>query len=383
MANSIPLEIPKHVYDQIRFLCSEISEVEWSGVLFYSVEGSIRNWDSLKLKVEHIYPMHKGTAGYTEYSYDDNLVEFRMKNPHTLKWKLGHVHSHNNMSVFFSGTDQSELEDNSPLHNYYLSLIVNNRMEMTAKVAMVGEVPNYQCTDESGEKFDFEIEAPKKTMFIFDCDITVPGNNISVEDSFIERTREIIAISDTNKAKFDASKKSTGIDNPLFDFKNRKTPGFKREFQTRFDKLNKKETGSHLDERPLWQQVNEAKEVFFRGSDTKRIPEAYTGEDFARVICRMGDGDITLDTLDDAITDLAASDRSYFDFVEHIILKYPEYYDEYWPKGKDFGMDHFLEATEDVISELEEYMDEHKFIEELITGLQLMIARIEKQSKTF
>lgn len=39
------------------------------------------------------------------------------------------------MDVFFSGTDKQELVTNSEHHNFYLSLIVNNRNEMTAKVA--------------------------------------------------------------------------------------------------------------------------------------------------------------------------------------------------------------------------------------------------------
>jgi hypothetical protein len=38
--------------------------------------------------------MHKGSAGYTEYDYDEEVVGFRMDNPESLKWKIGHIHSH-------------------------------------------------------------------------------------------------------------------------------------------------------------------------------------------------------------------------------------------------------------------------------------------------
>lgn len=41
------------------------------------------------------------------------------------------------MTTFFSSTDQSELQDNTPFHNYYLSLIVNYAGEYTARVAYI------------------------------------------------------------------------------------------------------------------------------------------------------------------------------------------------------------------------------------------------------
>lgn len=50
-------------------------------------------------------------------------------NEHLEECRIGHIHSHNTMGVFFSGTDWGELEDNAPNHNYYLSLIVNNFMD--------------------------------------------------------------------------------------------------------------------------------------------------------------------------------------------------------------------------------------------------------------
>lgn len=53
------------------------------------------------------------------------------------------IHSHHNMTCFFSGTDMSELHDNAPNHNYYLSLIVNYKEDTgnnwCAKVAYVTE----------------------------------------------------------------------------------------------------------------------------------------------------------------------------------------------------------------------------------------------------
>jgi hypothetical protein len=54
------------------------------------------------------------------------------------------------MNVFFSGTDMGELNDNSPKHNIYLSLIVNNYLDMTAKLAFIGKPYSYVCKDDKG-----------------------------------------------------------------------------------------------------------------------------------------------------------------------------------------------------------------------------------------
>src|SRR5690606_25480839 len=104
-------------------------------------------------------PMDKGSSAFTEYDFDERFVEYLMEDEERITYKVGHVHSHHNMAVFFSGTDTQELLDNAGAHNFYLSLIVNNRKEMTAKVAFEAggemhdqEVPMFSL-DENGEKY--------------------------------------------------------------------------------------------------------------------------------------------------------------------------------------------------------------------------------------
>lgn len=91
----LPVVISKKVYDQIRYLCKEISAVEWSGSLFYRVEGSIKKPEEMKIILESILPMNKGSKAYTEYTTDSRV---------SMHWaklgfdhKIGLIHSHNNM----------------------------------------------------------------------------------------------------------------------------------------------------------------------------------------------------------------------------------------------------------------------------------------------
>lgn len=198
----IKVVMSQRILDQIKYLCRAIPKVEWSGVLFYSTTGSIKDPENLVCTLEDILPMHKGTAGYTEYSFDEKVANYVIDNEIFEKgWKMGHIHSHNSMGVFFSGTDWSELEDNAPNHNIYLSLIVNNWMDFCAKVCFIAEAQesqdfNFVSKDENGEKYihstkSYEIE--DKQLVSYDCDIDTPDNRITVEEEFKTKVAGIIA----------------------------------------------------------------------------------------------------------------------------------------------------------------------------------------------
>lgn len=197
----IKVVMPEKILHQIQYLCRDIAKVEWSGILFYSVEGSIKDPTNMIITLEDILPMHKGTSTFTEYSFDERVVEHMMDNEHLENCKIGHIHSHNTMGVFFSGTDWSELEDNAPNHNIYLSLIVNNFMDFCAKVCFIAETEetkefNFQAKDENGGKYVYKtenFEVKNKKLVTYDCAISSPKNDISVDDNFKEKVAAIIA----------------------------------------------------------------------------------------------------------------------------------------------------------------------------------------------
>jgi hypothetical protein len=194
--------MPIEVLHQIQYLCKLISKVEWSGALFYTTEGSIEKPETFKITLKTILPLDMGSAAYTEYNLDERFMDFIEEDfEERCTWKLGHIHSHNTMAVFFSGTDMAELNDNAPAHNFYLSLIVNNAMDFLAKVAFIGEakkdikqVPytakNVQGLDYIIEKQDFEVNTQK--LFIFDCDIYSDLQELSVTSQFIAQVAKIM-----------------------------------------------------------------------------------------------------------------------------------------------------------------------------------------------
>lgn len=138
--------------------------------------------------------MDIGTAGYTEYEFGPDFVKFLTSRRDLLKMYKGHCHSHNNMSVFFSGTDQGEIHDNSEFHNYYLSLIVNNANDMVAKICFRGTQKSVkiQFKNEKGEKAVVTTDIDEDAIFEWECDITKPGK-VTTEglDGFDERMTEL------------------------------------------------------------------------------------------------------------------------------------------------------------------------------------------------
>ncbi len=168
------LYLSNTVYEQIKTLCSEISKVEWSGVLFHKSKGFIDKPETFELRAEYILPMDKGTSGFTSYDFDDDYMDAIAEKPELLNYSISHIHSHNNMSVFFSATDKEELQENAPNYDYYLSLIVNNRLEMEARVAFTGKIkPRELVFKGKNGKLKKILSEEEDVIFYYNMDIEI------------------------------------------------------------------------------------------------------------------------------------------------------------------------------------------------------------------
>jgi proteasome lid subunit RPN8/RPN11 len=212
--------LSKDIYCKILYLCNKIHEVEWSGVLFYDVKGNIRNPSKMSCTVKDILPMDMGSAAYTEYSFDSRVNTYIEKDDERFDWFIGHIHSHNNMKTFFSSTDMAELNDNSEHHNFYLSLIVNNNMSMTAKIAQRIQVSGitYLGNDKEGNTYKKSYSPNNEVLMIYDCEI-------QIEDFNTEFTNAVTKIISNNKKQTNKFKnihqktfdwtQSVSVSNPL------------------------------------------------------------------------------------------------------------------------------------------------------------------------
>lgn len=154
------LIIPAEVERKIRFACQKVWSTEWSGTLFFTHEGSFENND-LIIRCVDIYIMDIGIQAYTEFDMNPDVIAYMCENPELLDCQMGLIHSHNNMSTFFSGTDTATLKEEGRDRNNFVSLIVNNAGTYTAAITrrvkskQVKESVSYEFFGD-GEKHDTE-----------------------------------------------------------------------------------------------------------------------------------------------------------------------------------------------------------------------------------
>lgn len=180
--------IPSFVEQKIRHLCNRVWEKEWSGTLFYKAEGSFED-GSLVITCADIFVMDIGTAGYTEFDISPDVMTYMTEHPELMECQMGLIHSHNNMSTFFSDTDTATLKEEGRDRNHFVSLIVNNAGSYTAAITrkvkskrVVNETFSYESFEgvlvEATDNWEEEVEE----IQYFHLDITKEGNNYSFPD---------------------------------------------------------------------------------------------------------------------------------------------------------------------------------------------------------
>lgn len=175
LEDTITLRIDDKIRDKIKYICREIYDVEWSGVLLYEIYKSCntKELDKLIFVIKDVLPINIGDNKSTSYNYTDHndiMIDYFNNDSKRLKWKTGLIHSHHNLPVKFSKEDFDELGNNSANHNFYLSLVVNNWGDYNAFVGMKGESNNgsYRGINEKGMVYPINYKAPDK-LFLYNC----------------------------------------------------------------------------------------------------------------------------------------------------------------------------------------------------------------------
>ena len=201
--------IPQEVEKKIRLLCREICDVEWSGILFYKVNGSFED-KSLTITCIDVLQMDEGNSVYTEYSMSPDVCNYICNHPELMEAGIyqGLIHSHNHMTTFFSGTDTSTLLAEGSDMNHFVSLIVNNAGKYTAgitrrvksKQAINEELvyPTWGSNEVKGNR-TFIVE--EEYVQWFNLNIEIEGINSNFEEEMLARIKEIRAIKSNKTSK--------------------------------------------------------------------------------------------------------------------------------------------------------------------------------------
>lgn len=192
LAGKGKLVVSQKVQTQINVLHRKVGAIEWCSILVYSkVAGDISDPSTLVLRAEDMYLMDIGTGAATDAKIDsETLLTLYERFPglYDGSQKQGMIHTHHTMDSFFSGTDWSELNDNSPLHNYYLSFIVNFAGKFVAKVAYVAEVSSTLKFRNASDQTT-EVTNKQDAMMVIDMDVEL--EQVELEQEFFDRYDEV------------------------------------------------------------------------------------------------------------------------------------------------------------------------------------------------
>lgn len=178
---------------KIRTLCSHIYNDEWSGVLYYTEEGTFEE-DNLVLTACDLLLMDKGSSAYTEFKMSPDIVGNYVDHPELQDCYMGLVHSHNNMATFFSGTDTATLQEEGGERDHFLSLIVNNEGTYSAAITRKIHIKENITFDRSYSTFNsrfVQTSAENKiveydAIEYFMLDIERPETTMELENKIAE-----------------------------------------------------------------------------------------------------------------------------------------------------------------------------------------------------
>lgn len=179
-SSSLKLVISEGLQAKINRILLLCNATEWSGTLFYKCTGNIHTQDLVITAVD-CYVEDIGSSTYTEFEHTTEFASYIVEK-NLADCYRGLIHSHHSMGTFFSGTDTQTLREQAHNFNVFLSLIVNNSGEYSAKLATKkttsGTIVQASYPNFNGETVKLAIEPSTKyeevSILEFDLDIIYP-----------------------------------------------------------------------------------------------------------------------------------------------------------------------------------------------------------------
>ena len=223
---------------------------EWSGTLFYNTKGTIEDND-LELIATDFYLQDIGVSTFTEFQNDTSLAGYVVDHELMDDYQ-GLIHSHNNMSTFFSGTDMNTLREEGNDRNHFLSLIVNNAGVYTAKFTRKINISEHKSCSRNYNTYG--------NVFV-----ELPNNEVDISYEEIEYFNLNIIIEQPNESQQELKQRLTTLRADAKSYVNsRGFPKVKQEYPTWI-----KEDYSKDKELPFAKSVNDYKENVSLKEDKK------------------------------------------------------------------------------------------------------------------
>lgn len=200
MLNTLNVIVTQPALFQMLTLCQKYSNLEWSGYCIHEKKGELFNEQII---VHGVYLMDVGTGGATDFKGNADVATLVDAYPELdelifeKKYRILQckVHSHHSMSSFFSQgqpSDQQDLEDNAQGRDLYVSIVVNNKMELFARACRWVKTAPFTKTVQVLEKgkyqpYSYEV-AEGYEKIVQDCKMSIDMQN---PDWFTKRLTEV------------------------------------------------------------------------------------------------------------------------------------------------------------------------------------------------
>ncbi len=156
------------------------------GVFIYKTKGTFPN--NFIIEAQDVLLMAKGSTAEVGYVTDGELLGDICDLGYE-EFSRGLIHSHCNMGTSFSGTDTTQLKLAAETGPYYLSVVVNNHLEVTAKVAIKSTIEG-EYYSHFKNLFGKKVKDGKKKTFkkesyeIIECEVEIekPQYMIDVDE---------------------------------------------------------------------------------------------------------------------------------------------------------------------------------------------------------
>lgn len=160
-SSTYKLIVPTEVEEKIRYLIRKFPYTEWSGVLFYTHQGSFED-NNLVIICKDIFPMDLGTSGWTEFRMSEDVAAYMAENIELFDCETGLVHSHHQHGAYFSGQDMKMVQQEGNDTNCFVSLVVDTRGKYVAIVTRKVQTKSEVTTKNLGTSYEFFGEGPRE-----------------------------------------------------------------------------------------------------------------------------------------------------------------------------------------------------------------------------
>ena len=152
--------VPENVEEKIRYLIRKFPSTEWSGILFYTHQGTFEE-NNLTITCQDIFPMDLGTSGWTEFKMSEDVAAYMAENIELFDYEMGLIHSHHIMGAFFSGQDNQMLQQEGEDTNCFVSLIVDTKGTYKARITRKVQTKSEVTVKGLGTSYEFFGEGTK------------------------------------------------------------------------------------------------------------------------------------------------------------------------------------------------------------------------------